>query len=68
MAKQLTSDELWAVIEPLLPPEPEKRRGDRPRTPNRDVLRGHLVRTRNRVAVGVPTLRNGVRLRHDVLA
>ena len=40
MAKPLITDELWAVIEPLLPPEPEKRRGGRPRIPNRDVLRG----------------------------
>ena len=42
MAKQLSSDELWAVIEPLLPPEPEKSKGGRPRIPNRDVLRGIL--------------------------
>ncbi len=42
MAKQLISDELWAVIEPLLPPEPEKPRGGRPRVPDRDVLRGIL--------------------------
>jgi transposase len=42
MAKQLITDELWAVIEPLLPPEPEKPRGGRPRIPNRDVLRGIL--------------------------
>jgi transposase len=42
MAKQLITDELWAVIEPLLPPEPEKSRGGRPRIPNRDVLRGIL--------------------------
>ena len=42
MAKQLITDELWAVIKPLLPPEPEKRRGGRPRLPDRDVLRGIL--------------------------
>lgn len=42
MAKQLITDELWAVIEPLLPPESEKRRGGRPRVPDRDVLRGIL--------------------------
>ena len=42
MAKQLISDGLWAVIEPLLPPEPEKPRGGRPRVPDRDVLRGIL--------------------------
>ena len=42
MAKQLITDELWAVIEPLLPPEPEKPRGGRPRVPDRNVLRGIL--------------------------
>ncbi len=42
MAKPLITDELWEVIDPLLPPEPEKRRGGRPRIPNRDVLRGIL--------------------------
>src|SRR5919107_1531853 len=42
MAKPLITDELWEVIEPLLPPEPEKRKGGRPRIPNRDVLRGIL--------------------------
>jgi transposase len=42
MAKPLITDELWAVIEPLLPPEPPRARGGRPRIPNRDVLRGIL--------------------------
>lgn len=42
MAKQLVADELWEVIEPLLPPEPTKLKGGRPRIPNRDVLRGIL--------------------------
>ena len=42
MAKQVITDELWAVIEPLLPPETEKLRGGRPRIPNRNVLRGIL--------------------------
>jgi transposase len=42
MAKQLVSDELWAVIEPLLPAESKKRKGGRPRLPNRAVLTGIL--------------------------
>jgi transposase len=42
MAKLLITDELWTTIEPLLPSEPAKRRGGRPRIPNRDVLRGIL--------------------------
>ena len=40
MAKPIVSDELWAVVEPLLPPEPKKPKGGRPRIPNRDCLRG----------------------------
>ena len=40
MAKPIVSDELWAVVEPLLPPEPERPRGGRPRISNRDCLRG----------------------------
>lgn len=33
MAKPLVSDELWKVIEPLLPPEPPKPSDGRPRVP-----------------------------------
>lgn len=40
MAKQLVSDELWEVIEPLLPPEPAKPKGGRPRVSNRAALTG----------------------------
>ncbi|WP_430228733.1 transposase, partial [Nitrosomonas communis] len=36
----MVSDELWAIIEPLLPPEPPKPKGGRPRVPNRAVLTG----------------------------
>ena len=42
MAKELVSDELWAVIEPLLPPEPPKAKGGRPRVSNRKCLTGIL--------------------------
>lgn len=40
MAKQLVSDDMWSVIEPLLPPEPPKDRGGRARIPARQVLTG----------------------------
>src|SRR5687767_7636759 len=40
MAKQLVSDELWAVVEPLLPKEPPKPKGGRPRVPDRAALTG----------------------------
>ncbi len=35
MAKQLVPDELWTIIEPLLPPELPKPKGGRPPTSNR---------------------------------
>lgn len=42
MAKPLVPDELWEVIEPLLPPESPKPRGGRPRLPDRAALTGIL--------------------------
>jgi transposase len=42
MAKTLVSDELWEQIAPLLPPEPAKPKGGRPRVPARQVLAGIL--------------------------
>ena len=40
MAKELVSDELWEIIEPLLPPEPPEPRGGRPRLEDRAALSG----------------------------
>jgi transposase len=40
MSKLLVSDELWAVIAPLLAPEPPKLQGGRPRLDDRKVLTG----------------------------
>ena len=40
MAKELVSDELWEVIEPLLPEEPPKPNGGRPRLDDRAALTG----------------------------
>ncbi len=42
MARPLVPDELWAVIEPLIPPEPPKPKGGRPRLPDRKALTGIL--------------------------
>ena len=39
-------DDLWRRIEPLLPREPSKERGGRPRIPDRIVLAGILYRVR----------------------
>ena len=40
MAKELVSDELWNTIEPLLPDEPPKPKGGRPRVDDRAALAG----------------------------
>jgi transposase len=47
MAFTLVSDELWNEIEPLLPPDPPKPKGGRPRVPNRACLTGivYVLRT-----------------------
>jgi transposase len=42
MAKPLITDELWQIIEPLLPPKPSKPKGGRPRLNHRAVLTGIL--------------------------
>jgi transposase len=42
MSKPLVSDELWAVVEPLLPSEPLKPKGGRPRVSDRAALTGIL--------------------------
>jgi transposase len=40
MAKELVTDELWETIEPLLPAEPPKPQGGRPRIDDRAALTG----------------------------
>lgn len=50
MAKPLVSHALWAAIEPLLPPEPAKPRGGRPRVDDRAALAGILFVLRS----GIP--------------
>ena len=40
MSKPLVSDELWAVVAPLLPAEPSKPKGGRPRISDRACLTG----------------------------
>jgi transposase len=42
MAQELVSDELWGLIEPLLPPPSPRLKGGRPAKPNRAVLKGIL--------------------------
>ena len=50
MAKPLLPDELWAIVAPLLPPEPPKPKGGRPRVPDRACLTGILFVPRS----GIP--------------
>lgn len=40
MAKPLVSDDLWDLIAPLLPPEPPKPKGGRPRIADLAALTG----------------------------
>jgi len=40
MGRELVSDKLWEIVEPLLPPEPPKPKGGRPRVPDRAALSG----------------------------
>jgi transposase len=42
MARPLLPDDLWAVVQPLLPPEPPKPKGGRPRVPDRACPTGIL--------------------------
>ena len=42
MASPLVCDALWAMIEPLIPPEPPKLKGGRPRLDDRAALTGIL--------------------------
>jgi transposase len=50
MAKEILSDELWGVIEPLLPAPPPRPKGGRRRLANRAVLTGILFVLRS----GIP--------------
>ena len=50
MSKPLLPDDLWAVVEPLLPAEPPKPGGGRPRVPDRAALTGILFVLRS----GIP--------------
>lgn len=50
MAKPLVTDELWKIIEPLLPKEAPKPKGGRPRIADRAALTGILFVLKSGVA------------------
>jgi transposase len=50
MSKPLLPDDLWAIVEPLLPPEPPRPKGGRPRVPDRAALTGIIFVLRS----GIP--------------
>src|SRR5262249_13369541 len=53
MAKPLLPDELRAIIDPLLPPEPPKPQGGRPRVPDRACRIGFLFVLRSGIPWGL---------------
>lgn len=51
--RELVSDEMWAVVAPLLPEEPAKPKGGRPRCSDRDALRGIVFVLRSGIPWGM---------------
>src|SRR3954451_17004200 len=68
MAKPILDEALWAVLELLLPPDPPRPRGGRPRVPHRQVLTGILFVLRSGIPWELLPRRTGLRLGHDLLA
>ena len=68
MSKPLVSDELWAVVEPLLPPEPPKPKGGRPACAGPRCPDRHPLRAQERHPLGDAAAGAGLRLRRDLLA
>jgi hypothetical protein len=67
MGKELVSDELWKVIEPLLPSEMPKPNGGRPRVPDRAALTG-IISSSKAASRGRCSLRRWLRLGEHLLA
>lgn len=51
--KRLVSDELWRIVGPVLPPEPSKPRGGRPRMDDRKALEGIVYVLRGGIPWGM---------------
>ena len=68
MAQELVSDELWGLIEPLLPPpRPQPKGGCRPK-PNRAVLTGIVFVLKSGIPWEMLPQDNGLWLWDDLLA
>jgi transposase len=59
MAAPLVPDELWSILEPLLPPGPPKPRGGRPAVPSRAALTGILLVLRSGIPWETPPAETG---------
>ena len=67
-ASSLVPDDLWEAIEPLLPKEPPKPKGGRPRVPDRAALGGIVFVLRTGCPWRLLPEGAGLRQRHDLLA
>jgi transposase len=70
MAKPLVDDQLWELIEPLLPrPKPRRfRYPGRKRVDDRKALTGIVFVLKSGIPLGDVAPGDGLRFRHDVLA
>lgn len=64
---QIVSDELWSLIEPLLPEPPPKQVEGMPQVPDRQAL-GGILSVLHTDILGVPPARAVLRLGHALLA
>ena len=67
MTKALVSDDLWSIVQPLLPAEPLRPKGGRPRVSDRAALIGILFLAALGYPVGDAAAGDEVRLGRDVL-
>ncbi|WP_352244810.1 transposase [Actinoplanes sp. NBRC 103695] len=63
----IVDDQLWELLEPLLPPRPVKAPGPRP-VPDRQCLQGILYVLRTGIGWERPSAGARLRVGHDVLA
>ena len=67
MAKPLLPDELWVLIQPLIPPHPPQPEGGRPFLDDRKVLTGIIFILKTGLPWGGLASGDGLWLRHDLL-